>query len=237
MRIGIVGSGHIGGTLAKLFARVGYEVAISNSRGPASLVSIVAEIGPQARAATVDEAIAFGDVVVLAIPYGEYQALPLARLKGKIVIDAMNYYSQRDGVIDFGDLTSTELIARHIPDGRVLKAFNTMYYETLATKGNPSAPLDDRLVIFVSGDSPDARSTARATDPGDRLRAGRSGLVARGRPETTAGLAHLQPAAHSRGGSEASRNGLAPILGPPRVLATLARFPGECGETRTLASR
>lgn len=159
MRIGIVGSGHIGGTLARLLARVGHEVAISNSRGPASLISIVSEIGPQARAATVDEAVAFGDVVVLAIPYGKYPTLPLARLKGKIVIDAMNYYSQRDGAVDFGDLTSTELIARQAPDARFVKAFNTMYYETLATKGNPSASLDERLVIFVSGDHPDAKST------------------------------------------------------------------------------
>ncbi len=157
--IGIVGSGHIGGTLAKLFARGGHEVAISNSRGPASLVSNVAEIGSQARAATVDEAVAFGEVVVLAIPYGKYQMLPLGQLKGKIVIDAMNYYSQRDGDINFGDGTSTELLARRVPGGRFVKAFNTMYFETLGTKGNPSAPLDERLAIFVSGDDPDAKST------------------------------------------------------------------------------
>jgi 8-hydroxy-5-deazaflavin:NADPH oxidoreductase len=158
MRIGIIGSGHIGGTLAKLFGRAGHEVVISNSRAPASLTALVADIGSQARAAAPAEAAAFGEVVVLAIPYGKYQTLPAAQLKGKVVIDAMNYYSQRDGEIDFGDLTSTELVARHAPDGRFVKAFNTMYFETLASKGNPALSLQGRLAIFVSGDDPGAKA-------------------------------------------------------------------------------
>ncbi len=131
MKIGIIGSGHIGGTLAKLWAKAGHQVAISNSRGPASLAALVAEIGPQARAATVEEAAAYGEVVLVAIPYGKFDTLPFAKMSGKIVIDAMNYYPQRDGQIDFGDLTSSELVARHLPGGRLVKAFNTMYFETL----------------------------------------------------------------------------------------------------------
>jgi hypothetical protein len=157
MKIGIIGSGHIGGTLAKLWGRAGHQVALGNSRGPASLAPLVAEIGPQARAATVEEAVAFGEAVLVAIPYGKFETLPFARMSGKVVIDAMNYYPQRDGRIDFGGLTSSELVARHLPEGRLVKAFNTMYFETLATEGRPSAPPEDRLVLFVAGDDPEAK--------------------------------------------------------------------------------
>jgi 8-hydroxy-5-deazaflavin:NADPH oxidoreductase len=162
MEIGIIGSGHIGGTLGTLWAEAGHQVALSNSRGPASLAPLVAEIGPQARATSINEATAFGDAVLVALPFGRYEILPAAQLSGKLVIDAMNYYPQRDGQIDLGSLTSTELVAQHLPDSRLVKAFNTMYYQTLATEGRPSAPPDDRLVMFLAGDDPEAKSvTAR----------------------------------------------------------------------------
>lgn len=131
MNIGIIGSGNIGATTAGLFAGVGHEVAISNSRGPETLESLVEKIGPRAHAATVEEAADFGEVVLVAIPFYAYETLPADRFAGKIVVDAMNYYASRDGEIDFGGLGSSELLARHLPDSRVVKAFNTMYYETL----------------------------------------------------------------------------------------------------------
>ena len=109
MNIGIIGSGMIGGTAALLFVRTGYQIAISNSRGPASLASLAKDLGAKARAATIEGASSFGEVVLVAIPFGKYQTLPTKPLEGKVVVDAMNYYPQRDGRIEFGDLTSTEL--------------------------------------------------------------------------------------------------------------------------------
>lgn len=158
MDIGIIGSGHIGGTAARLFARAGHRVALSNSRGPDTLAALVAEIGPNATAATVEEAASFGDVVLVAIPFGKYDTLPTGQLAGRIVVDAMNYYPRRDGQIDFGSGTSSELVARHLPGARVVKAFNTMYFERLRDGGRPDAPIDDRLALLVAGDDADAKA-------------------------------------------------------------------------------
>jgi predicted dinucleotide-binding enzyme len=156
VNIGIIGAGHIGANAALLFANAGHSVAISNSRGPESLTSLVDEIGGDVSAATVEDAASFGEVVLVAIPFWRYETLPSAQLAGKIVIDAMNYYAGRDGRIDFGDLASSEVVARHLPDARVVKAFNTMYYETLRTEGNPSD--GHRLVLFVAGDDEEAKA-------------------------------------------------------------------------------
>jgi predicted dinucleotide-binding enzyme len=96
MRIGIIGSGRIGGTLAGHFVRAGHEVAVSNSRGPETLQDFVAELGENARATTPHEAAQFGDLVVVAVPFGRYRELPTEGL-GKVVIDTNNYYPERDG--------------------------------------------------------------------------------------------------------------------------------------------
>jgi predicted dinucleotide-binding enzyme len=159
MRIGMIGSGHIGGTLAKLWAQAGHQVALSNSRGPSSLADLVQQIGHGAQGMIPEEAAAFGEVVLVAIPFGKYKTLPVAPLAGKVVIDAMNYYQQRDGQIEMRDLASSELIARYLPQSRVIKAFNTMHYQTLATEGRRAAPQEDRLVIFTAGDAADAKAT------------------------------------------------------------------------------
>ena len=158
MNMGIIGSGNIGATAARLFTEAGHKVAVSNSREPESLESLVEEIGPRARATTVEEAAAFGEVVLVAMPLFAYETLPSDQLAGKIVVDAMNYYEGRDGQIDFDGLTSSELVARGLPGARVVKAFNTMYYETLATEGQPNAPANDRFVLFVAGDDAEAKS-------------------------------------------------------------------------------
>jgi predicted dinucleotide-binding enzyme len=158
LNIGVVGSGNIGANAAKLFANVGHEVAVSNSRGPESLRSLADEIGPRARAATVGEAADFGDVVLVAMPFFAYETLPADRLSGRVVVDAMNYYAGRDGEIEFNGLSSSEAVARHLPGSRVVKAFNTMYYETLRAEGRPSAPAEERLVLFVAGDIEEAKS-------------------------------------------------------------------------------
>jgi predicted dinucleotide-binding enzyme len=158
MNIGIVGSGKIGATVARLFADAGHDVAVSNSRGPESLVPLVEEIGSNARAATVEEAADFGEVVLVAMPFFAYEALPADRLAGKVVMDAMNYYEQRDGRIDFDGLTSSEVVAQHLPNSHLVKAFNTMYYQTLHMEGRTSAPMEERLVLFVAGDDREAKA-------------------------------------------------------------------------------
>ena len=159
MNIGIIGAGMIGATAAQLFARAGHDAAIANTRGPVSLADLVAQIGPRVRATTVDEAASFGEVVLLAIPFGRYSTLPASRLAGKVVVDAMNYYPQRDGRLSLDGLTSSELVARHLAGARLVKAFNTLYFEALATGGNPSAPVDERLALFLAGDDADAKAT------------------------------------------------------------------------------
>jgi 8-hydroxy-5-deazaflavin:NADPH oxidoreductase len=162
MKIGIIGSGNIGGTAAKLFVNVGHQVAISNSRGPESLASFVNSVGPNIKAKTVEDAIKFGDVILLAIPWRRRQdLLSVSELfDSKIVIDAMNPYSETFGVIDLGNSTSSEEVLKQIPNSsHLVKAFNTIYYEHLSTKGNPSAPKEDRFAIFVAGDDLEAKAT------------------------------------------------------------------------------
>lgn len=157
MNIGIIGAGNIGANAARLFANAGHRVAISNSRGPESLSSLVEEIGANASDASVEEAAGFGEVVLVAIPFGRYETLPAAQLADKIVIDATNYYPGRERQLDFGGLTSSEVISGHLPLTRLVKAFNTMYYETLRTRGSQS--YEDRLVLFVAGDDVEAKAT------------------------------------------------------------------------------
>ena len=157
MNIGVIGSGNIGATAAKLFAAAGHRVAISNSRGPASLAGLVEEIGPGVRAASVDEAAGFGEVVMEAIPFGRYESLPTEKLSGKVFITASNYYPGRDGEVEHGGLASSELIQNHLPGARVVKAFNTIYFGRLRDNGRPDAPVGEREAIFLSGDDEEAK--------------------------------------------------------------------------------
>ena len=160
MKIGIIGSGNIGATSARLFVRAGHEVALSNSRGGEGLEALVAELGPKAKATTMEDAANFGDVVLIAIPFGKFSALPAHAFKGKIVIDAGNYYPNRDGnfaALDDGQTTSSEMISAHLKEARLVKGFNTIWFEHLATQGDTSLPLQDRRVIFIAGDDSEAK--------------------------------------------------------------------------------
>jgi hypothetical protein len=163
MKIGIIGSGNIGATAAKLFANAGHEVAISNSRGPESLTSLINSIGANIKAKTVEDAIKFGEVILLAIPWRKRkELLPASKLfDGKIVIDAMNPYSENFEIMDLGNSTSSsEEVLKQIPSSsRLVKAFNTIYYEHLRTKGNPNLSKEDRFAIFVAGDDSSAKAT------------------------------------------------------------------------------
>ena len=120
--IGIIGAGHIGSQVARLALASGYSVVISNSRGPETLAGLVAELGPDARAATAFEAAQSGDIVVVSIPLKNYRKVPVEPLAGKIVIDTNNYYPGRDGHIpelDNESTTTSELLAAHLPQPRV----------------------------------------------------------------------------------------------------------------------
>jgi 8-hydroxy-5-deazaflavin:NADPH oxidoreductase len=159
MDVGIIGAGHIGATAAKLFVRAGHRVTIGNSRGPTSLQALVEELGEEVSAAEVVEVAGGADLVLIAIPLRAYRDLPAESFGGTIVVDAMNYYPARDGHISELDselVTSSELLARYLPDARIVKAFNTMYWETLRDGGRPDLPREQRLAIFVAGNDHDA---------------------------------------------------------------------------------
>ncbi|HLK54543.1 MAG TPA: NADPH-dependent F420 reductase [Candidatus Angelobacter sp.] len=158
MKIGILGAGNIGAVAARLFVGAGHDVAVSNSRGPESLQSLVRELGPQAHAMTIDGASGFGDVILLAVPWRSPDALPHPELlRNKIVIDAMNPYRPDGGFYDLGGSTSSEIVLERIPGSRLVKAFNTIYYVHLAERGRKDLPMDDRHTIYVAGDDAEAK--------------------------------------------------------------------------------
>ena len=161
--IGLIGAGHIGSQIARLAVASGYSVVISNSRGPETLATLVAELGPSARAASATDAAAAGDMVVVTVPLRNYRQVPVEPLAGKIVIDTNNYYPQRDGHIpelDSESTTTSELLQAHLPESRVVKAFNHIYAAQLTTDGQ-AAGSKDRRALVIAGDDLDAKATVR----------------------------------------------------------------------------
>jgi predicted dinucleotide-binding enzyme len=159
--IGIIGAGRIGSQLARLAVANGYQVVISNSRGPETLSELVSALGPRARAGTVLDAARAGDIVVVTIPLKNYRTVPVEPLAGKIVIDTNNYYPQRDGHIaelDNESTTTSELLQAHLPTSRVVKAFNHIYAAALTTDGQPSGTTNRRALV-IAGDDGDAKTT------------------------------------------------------------------------------
>jgi predicted dinucleotide-binding enzyme len=159
MRIGIIGAGKIGSTLAHLFVDAGHDVSIANSRGPDTLRDLEKELGEHGQAVTVEEAAGAGEVVVVTIPLGHYRDLPADDLAGKTVIDTCNYYPERDGPIaalDDGSTTSSELIQQHLRGAHVVKAFNAMRYDHLREYGREGGA-NQRYGIPVAGDDPAAK--------------------------------------------------------------------------------
>jgi predicted dinucleotide-binding enzyme len=158
---GFIGSGNIGSTVARLAVDAGHDVVLSNSRGPQTLADLVAELGPRARAADARTAAAEGDVVVVTIPLRSYRDVPVAELAGKIVLDTMNYYPQRDGVIpqlEDESTTVSELLAAHLPTSRVVKVFNNIAFMHLAALARPSGS-PERSALAIAGDDSDAKAT------------------------------------------------------------------------------
>ncbi len=157
---GFIGSGNIGSTVARLAVDAGHDVVMSNSRGPDTLVDLVDELGPHARAATAEQAAAEGDVVVVTIPLKNYRSVPADALRGKVVIDTMNYYPDRDGHIaelDDESTTTSELLQMHLVHSHVVKAFNNIYFAHLAALARPTGA-DDRSALAIAGDDSDAKN-------------------------------------------------------------------------------
>ena len=156
--IGIVGAGHIGSQLARKAVELGYDVVISNSRGPETLGGLIAELGPRARAATTAEATAAGDFAVVTVPFRSLGNIPVEPLAGKIVIDTTNYYWERDGripALDAGEATTSGLVQEHLPASKVAKAFNHIRYTEITTDGTPAGTVNRRALATAS-DYPEA---------------------------------------------------------------------------------
>ncbi|MFS1304312.1 NADPH-dependent F420 reductase [Streptosporangium longisporum] len=162
--IGFIGSGNIGGTVARLAVAAGHDVVLSNSRGPETLRELVGELGPGARAATSAEAAEAGDLVVVSVPLRAYRDVPVEPLAGKVVLDTNNYYPGRDGNIpelDDASTTTGELLQRHLTTSRVVKVFNNIYFGHLRALARLSGAAD-RSALAIAGDDADAKEKATA---------------------------------------------------------------------------
>lgn len=154
----------IGSQLARLSVNAGFEVAISNSRGPETLQDLIEELGSKARAVTSDQAIAQADIVVLAIPFGIYASLNPELYASKIVIDTMNYYPERDGEmseIQTDKIAASELVQTHLKDARLVKAFSNMDFVRLYQSARPLQE-SQRSAVPIASDDQQAKSVVAA---------------------------------------------------------------------------
>ena len=165
--IGLIGAGHIGSQIARLAVSNGYDVVISNSRGPQTLSVLVRELGPRARAGTALEAAKAGEIVVVTIPLKNYRQVPVEPLAGKVVIDTNNYYPERDGHIpelDDESTTTSELLQAHLPKSKVVKAFNHIYAAELTTHGQPAGSQNRRALVIAGDDAAAKQTVTRLLD-------------------------------------------------------------------------
>lgn len=158
MKIGIIGSGHIGGTLTRRLSALGHDVTVTNSRGPQSLTDLAAETG--ATAGTLEETVQGAELVVVAVPVKAVPQLAPAELfDGKVVVDADNYYPQRDGDIPElldRSLSSSRWTADHLKGARVVKTFNSIHAADLMDSGRP-AGAEGRIALPVAADDAEAK--------------------------------------------------------------------------------
>jgi 8-hydroxy-5-deazaflavin:NADPH oxidoreductase len=155
---GIIGAGHIGSHVARAVIALGHTVVIANSRGPETLEDLIAELGPQARAATAEGAAQAAEVAVVTVPFRAISAIPVEPLAGKIVLDTNNYYWERDGhfpALDRGEATTSGLLQEHLPTSKVVKAFNHISAPQITRDGTP-AGTPDRRALATSSNYPEA---------------------------------------------------------------------------------
>lgn len=162
MRIAVIGSGRIGATVARLLAEAGHDVRIANSRGPESLRDQL-HLFDGAVPATARDAVAFAELVLLALPWRSRAALvDYGPWDGKIVVDASNPYGATGEVLDTEPRSSSELVADVVTGASVVKAFNTMHWVRLRDDGRPGAHPAERLAVFLAGDDDEAKATVAA---------------------------------------------------------------------------
>jgi 8-hydroxy-5-deazaflavin:NADPH oxidoreductase len=165
--VGLIGAGNIGSQIARAAIASGYDVVISNSRGPKTLTDLVSELGPRARAGTTGEAAAAGDLVVVAIPLRAISDVPAEALVGKTVIDTNNYYPRRDGniaALDDDSLTSSELLQSRLPGAHVVKAFNHIHAREITTDGTPPGTRNRRALAIAGDDAAAKAQVAKLID-------------------------------------------------------------------------
>lgn len=156
--VAVIGTGRVGTGFAEAVVAAGHEVVLANSRGPESLSDLVHELGPAASAATVEDAAAAADLILLAVPLHTYEQLPASALNGRIVIDAGNYYTDWSGHIrelDDESTTTSERLQALFPAARVVKAFNNIYAEDLAVDARPHG--GKRRALPVASDDDEAK--------------------------------------------------------------------------------
>ncbi|MBF4562998.1 NAD(P)-binding domain-containing protein [Microbacterium sp. VKM Ac-2870] len=160
--VGIIGAGHIGSALAEGLVARGYDVVISNSRGPETLEGLVARLGERARAATPAEAAEAADWAIVTVPLKALGEVPSAPLAGKIVLDTNNYYWERDGhiaALDDKQTTTTQMAQEHFADAHVVKAFNHIPAADINTTGSPAGTAG-RRALAIASDHADATALA-----------------------------------------------------------------------------
>lgn len=187
--IGILGAGRVGTALARRAIAAGYDVRIASARAPSEIALVMDFVAPGAVPATTEQVIAESDIIVLALPLSKYRSLRPEAFAGKIVVDAMNYWAQTDGVLpEFeGAPASSEVVADHLADARLLRAFNHVGYHELDAEARPAGD-PGRRALAIAGDDAGARGLLAAVidrmgfDPVDAGPLSRSRAFAIGTP-------------------------------------------------------
>lgn len=158
MKIGIIGAGRMAQTVGTLATKAGHQVMMSNSRGPETIRHISQQIGCEV--GTVDDVAAFGEMIVAAIHLQMSSAIPVPPLAGKIVLNPQNYFPHFGLVpeLDSGELTTAEVLARHVPGSKVVKVLNSILVEDMVPDARPTGAKDRRALPMASDDA-DAKAT------------------------------------------------------------------------------